>query len=123
MGNSSNTNIPCQPHPVGKRKRPPFNLCRFNWLRLIGTNRDDIPLYRYQRNYIKRSYLPSNYLKVIACFFFLTLEFHSDFMSGPSSAPRLSMPEPHDVLGVIKGVIIRDAQGNIGLSQYQFSTM
>ncbi|RHZ87397.1 hypothetical protein Glove_36g19 [Diversispora epigaea] len=47
----------------------------------------------------------------------------TDFMSGPSSAPRLSMPEPHDVLGVIKGVIIRDAQGNIGLSQYQFSTM
>ncbi|CAG8531806.1 17272_t:CDS:2 [Acaulospora morrowiae] len=47
----------------------------------------------------------------------------TDFMSGPSTAPRLSMPEPHDVLGVIKGVIIRDAQGNIGLSQYQFSTM
>ncbi|CAG8583539.1 663_t:CDS:2 [Racocetra fulgida] len=40
----------------------------------------------------------------------------TDFMSGPSNAPRLSMPEPHDVLGVIKGVIIRDAQGNIGLS-------
>ncbi|GBB87215.1 hypothetical protein RclHR1_13650009 [Rhizophagus clarus] len=47
----------------------------------------------------------------------------TDFMSGPSNAPRLSMPEPHDVLGVIKGVIIRDAQGNIGLSQYQFNTM
>ncbi|CAG8691715.1 8383_t:CDS:2 [Cetraspora pellucida] len=46
----------------------------------------------------------------------------TDFMSGPSNAPRLSMPEPHDVLGVIKGVIIRDAQGNIGLSQYQFSS-
>jgi len=44
-------------------------------------------------------------------------------MSGPSNAPRLSMPEPHDVLGVIKGVIIRDAQGNIGLSQYQLKTM
>ncbi|CAG8576320.1 17645_t:CDS:2 [Funneliformis caledonium] len=41
----------------------------------------------------------------------------------PTNAPRLSMPEPHDVLGVIKGVIIRDAQGNIGLSQYQFNTM
>ncbi|CAG8517673.1 10347_t:CDS:10 [Paraglomus occultum] len=47
----------------------------------------------------------------------------TDFMSGPSNAPRLSMPEPHDVLGVIKGVIIRDAQGNIGLSQYTFTTM
>lgn len=46
----------------------------------------------------------------------------TDFMSGPSNAPRLSMPEPHDVLGVIKGVIIRDAQGNIGLSQYSFSS-
>jgi hypothetical protein len=33
------------------------------------------------------------------------------------------MPEPHEVLGVIKGVIIRDAQGNIGLSQYTFTTM
>ncbi|CAG8547806.1 9356_t:CDS:2, partial [Ambispora gerdemannii] len=47
----------------------------------------------------------------------------TDFMAGPSSAPRLSMPEPHEVLGVIKGVIIRDAQGNIGLSKYHFSTM
>ncbi|KAF9166985.1 hypothetical protein DFQ26_006249 [Actinomortierella ambigua] len=45
----------------------------------------------------------------------------TDFMSGPSEAPRLSMPEPHEVLGVIRGVIIRDAQGNIGLSQYTFT--
>ncbi|KAF9968045.1 hypothetical protein BGZ70_007057 [Mortierella alpina] len=44
----------------------------------------------------------------------------TDFMSGPSEAPRLSMPEPHEVLGTIRGVIIRDAHGNIGLSQYQF---
>lgn len=44
-------------------------------------------------------------------------------MSGPSSAPRLSMPEPHETLGYIKGVIIRDAQGNIGLSQYTFNTL
>ncbi|KAF9099486.1 hypothetical protein BGX29_007123 [Mortierella sp. GBA35] len=44
----------------------------------------------------------------------------TDFMSGPSDAPRLSMPEPHEVLGSIRGVIIRDAHGNIGLSQYQF---
>ncbi|CAH1765377.1 11532_t:CDS:2 [Entrophospora sp. SA101] len=47
----------------------------------------------------------------------------TDFMSGPSSAPRLSMPEPHETLGYIKGVIIRDAQGNIGLSQYTFNTL
>ncbi|KAF9977681.1 hypothetical protein BGZ73_005191 [Actinomortierella ambigua] len=45
----------------------------------------------------------------------------TDFMSGPSEAPRLTMPEPHEVLGVIRGVIIRDAQGNIGLSQYTFT--
>ncbi|KAG0353830.1 hypothetical protein BG005_006914 [Podila minutissima] len=45
----------------------------------------------------------------------------TDFMSGPSEAPRLSMPEPHQVLGTIHGVIIRDAHGNIGLSQYQFT--
>ncbi|ORZ09782.1 hypothetical protein BCR41DRAFT_388286 [Lobosporangium transversale] len=45
----------------------------------------------------------------------------TDFMSGPSDAPRLSMPEPHEVLGRISGVIIRDAQGNIGLCQYQFT--
>lgn len=45
----------------------------------------------------------------------------TDFMAGPSEAPRLSMPEPHEVLGTIRGVIIRDAQGNIGLSQYHFS--
>ncbi|KAG0223970.1 hypothetical protein BGW42_005431 [Actinomortierella wolfii] len=45
----------------------------------------------------------------------------TDFMSGPSDAPRLTMPEPHEVLGVIRGVIIRDAQGNIGLSQYTFT--
>ncbi|KAF9431269.1 hypothetical protein BGZ94_003584 [Podila epigama] len=45
----------------------------------------------------------------------------TDFMSGPSDAPRLSMPEPHQVLGSIRGVIIRDAHGNIGLSQYQFT--
>ncbi|KAI1300663.1 hypothetical protein EDD11_006085 [Mortierella claussenii] len=45
----------------------------------------------------------------------------TDFMSGPSEAPRLSMPEPHEVLGRISGVIIRDAQGNIGLCQYQFT--
>lgn len=31
------------------------------------------------------------------------------------------MPEPHQSLGVIKGVIIRDAQGNIGLTSYTFS--
>ena len=53
----------------------------------------------------------------------LCSKYKRDFMSGPSNAPRLSMPEPHEVLGVIKGVIIRDAQGNIGLSQYQFNTM
>ncbi|KAF9920335.1 hypothetical protein FBU30_009857 [Linnemannia zychae] len=35
----------------------------------------------------------------------------TDFMSGPSDAPRLSMPEPHEVLGTIRGVIIRDAHG------------
>lgn len=34
---------------------------------------------------------------------------------------RISMPEPHQSLGVIKGVIIRDAQGNIGLTSYTFS--
>ncbi|KAF9410816.1 hypothetical protein BGZ76_005436, partial [Entomortierella beljakovae] len=34
----------------------------------------------------------------------------TDFMSGPSDAPRLSMPEPHEILGTIRGVIIRDAQ-------------
>ncbi|KAG0338312.1 hypothetical protein BG004_007266 [Podila humilis] len=45
----------------------------------------------------------------------------TDFMSGPSEAPRLSMPEPHQVLGTIRGIIIRDAHGNIGLSQYQFT--
>ncbi|KAG0229799.1 hypothetical protein B0O80DRAFT_498406 [Mortierella sp. GBAus27b] len=45
----------------------------------------------------------------------------TDFMSGPSDAPRLSMPEPHEVLGTIRGVIIRDAHGNIGLSQYHFT--
>ncbi|KAG0052841.1 hypothetical protein BGZ83_002049 [Gryganskiella cystojenkinii] len=45
----------------------------------------------------------------------------TDFMAGPSEAPRLSMPEPHEVLGTIRGVIIRDAQGNIGLSQYHFT--
>ncbi|KAG0365311.1 hypothetical protein BC939DRAFT_456631 [Gamsiella multidivaricata] len=45
----------------------------------------------------------------------------TDFMSGPSDAPRLSMPEPHEVLGMIRGVIIRDAHGNIGLTQYQFT--
>ncbi|KAF9116509.1 hypothetical protein BGX27_001803 [Mortierella sp. AM989] len=45
----------------------------------------------------------------------------TDFMSGPSDAPRLSMPEPHEILGTIRGVIIRDAQGNIGLSQYHFT--
>ncbi|KAF9584163.1 hypothetical protein BGW38_007378, partial [Lunasporangiospora selenospora] len=45
----------------------------------------------------------------------------TDFMSGPSDAPRLSMPEPHEVLGTIRGVIIRDAHGNIGLSQYVFT--
>ncbi|KAF8939262.1 hypothetical protein EDD21DRAFT_413277 [Dissophora ornata] len=45
----------------------------------------------------------------------------TDFMSGPSDAPRLSMPEPHEVLGTIRGIIIRDAHGNIGLSQYQFT--
>ncbi|KAF8972849.1 hypothetical protein BGZ46_010023 [Entomortierella lignicola] len=45
----------------------------------------------------------------------------TDFMSGPSDAPRLSMPEPHEILGTIRGVIIRDAQGNIGLCQYHFT--
>ncbi|KAF9189904.1 hypothetical protein BGZ51_009183 [Haplosporangium sp. Z 767] len=45
----------------------------------------------------------------------------TDFMSGPSDAPRLSMPEPHQVLGTIRGIIIRDAHGNIGLSQYHFT--
>ena len=45
----------------------------------------------------------------------------TDFMSGPSEAPRLSMPEPHEILGTIRGVIIRDAHGNIGLSQYHFT--
>jgi hypothetical protein len=33
------------------------------------------------------------------------------------------MPEPHQQLGVIKGVIIRDAQGNIGLSNYTFNPL
>jgi hypothetical protein len=50
-----------------------------------------------------------------------TLPLPTDFMTGPSDAPRLSMPEPHEVLGTIRGVIIRDAQGNIGLSQYHFT--
>ncbi|KAI7869498.1 hypothetical protein BDF14DRAFT_1741761 [Spinellus fusiger] len=34
---------------------------------------------------------------------------------------KLSMPEPHQSIGVIKGVIVRDAQGNIGLTSYTFS--
>ncbi|KAG0325965.1 hypothetical protein BGZ99_010338 [Dissophora globulifera] len=50
-----------------------------------------------------------------------TVPLPIDFMSGPSGAPRLSMPEPHEVLGTIRGVIIRDAHGNIGLSQYHFT--
>ncbi|KAG0167978.1 hypothetical protein DFQ28_004004 [Apophysomyces sp. BC1034] len=51
----------------------------------------------------------------------LSLPLPTDFMTGPSDAPRVSMPEPHQSLGVLKGVIIRDAQGNIGLASYTFS--
>ncbi|CAO3682360.1 unnamed protein product [Umbelopsis ramanniana] len=53
----------------------------------------------------------------------LALPLPTDFMAGASDAPRLSMPEPHQQLGVIKGVIIRDAQGNIGLSNYTFNPL
>ncbi|KAM3583702.1 hypothetical protein VKS41_003674 [Umbelopsis sp. WA50703] len=51
------------------------------------------------------------------------LPLPTDFMSGASDAPRLSMPEPHQQLGVIKGIIIRDAQGNIGLTNYTFNSL
>lgn len=33
------------------------------------------------------------------------------------------MPEPHEVLGIVKGYIIRDAQGSIGMSNYEFTTL
>lgn len=45
----------------------------------------------------------------------------SDFMLGASAQPRMSMPEPHLVLGTFHGVVIRDAQGNVGISQYTFT--
>lgn len=47
----------------------------------------------------------------------------ADFMLGPSAQPRIVMPEPHQVLGTFHGVIIRDAQGHLGVSQYTFTSL
>ncbi|KAG4303743.1 hypothetical protein PORY_002851, partial [Pneumocystis oryctolagi] len=43
------------------------------------------------------------------------LPLPSDFMLGPIDGVRIEMPEPHHVLGVIKGMVIRDGQGNFGI--------
>ncbi|KAG5513480.1 hypothetical protein PMAC_000911 [Pneumocystis sp. 'macacae'] len=43
------------------------------------------------------------------------LPLPSDFMLGPMDGTRIEMPEPHHVLGVIKGMVIRDGQGNFGI--------
>ncbi|CCJ30020.1 unnamed protein product, partial [Pneumocystis jirovecii] len=43
------------------------------------------------------------------------LPLPSDFMLGPMEGARIEMPEPHHVLGVIKGMVIRDGQGNFGI--------
>ncbi|KTW31624.1 hypothetical protein T552_00263 [Pneumocystis carinii B80] len=48
------------------------------------------------------------------------LPLPSDFMLGPTDGARIVMPEPHYVLGVIKGMVIRDGQGNFGISKYSF---
>ncbi|EMR08625.1 hypothetical protein PNEG_03102 [Pneumocystis murina B123] len=48
------------------------------------------------------------------------LPLPSDFMLGPIDGARIVMPEPHYVLGVIKGMVIRDGQGNFGISKYSF---
>lgn len=44
-----------------------------------------------------------------------------DFMLGPIDGARIVMPEPHHVLGVIKGMVIKDGQGNFGISKYSFT--
>ncbi|KAG4302640.1 hypothetical protein PCK1_000995 [Pneumocystis canis] len=48
------------------------------------------------------------------------LPLPSDFMLGPMEGTRIEMPEPHHVLGIIKGMVIRDGQGNFGISKYSF---
>ncbi|OZJ06539.1 hypothetical protein BZG36_00512 [Bifiguratus adelaidae] len=53
-----------------------------------------------------------------------TYVYLRDFLAGPVyNQPRLSMPAPHQILGTIRGYIIRDAEGNIGISEYLFETM